>query len=67
MRDAGYRGLLYNMLQRRPDYRKEFEARQKVMSEAAPFQILGNQLRGAKIIRRYGTKTRRDSGSKMIR
>jgi hypothetical protein len=48
-RDAGYRALLYNLLKRRPDYKKVFEARQKTMSEAAFFQILDVQLKGAKI------------------
>lgn len=50
-RDAGYRALLHNLLRRRPDYKKEFDARQKAMSEAAFFQILDAQLEGAKINR----------------
>jgi SEC-C motif len=49
-RDAGYRALLYNLLQRKPDYKKEFEARQKIMSEAAFADILVAQLPGATIL-----------------
>ncbi|SER45831.1 SEC-C motif-containing protein [Halopseudomonas bauzanensis] len=48
-RDAGYRALLYNLLQRKPDYRKTFEDRQKQMSEAAFSDILAAQLPGAKV------------------
>ena len=48
-RDAGYRALLYNLLQRQPDYKKTFEDRQKNMSEAAFADILANQLPGATI------------------
>lgn len=48
-RDAGYRALLYNLLQRKPDYKKTFEKRQKAMSEAAFADILSAQLPGAKI------------------
>lgn len=48
-RDAGYRALLYNLCQRRPDYKKTFEYRQKVMSEAAFADILAAQLPGASI------------------
>ena len=48
-RDAGYRALLYTLLQRKPDYKKTFEARQKTMSEAAFADILAAQLPGAKI------------------
>lgn len=43
-RDAGYRALLYNLLQRKPDYKKTFENRQKTMSEAAFADILATQL-----------------------
>jgi hypothetical protein len=50
-RDAGYRALLYNLLQRKPDYRKTFEDRQKTMSEAAFADILTNQLPGATVFR----------------
>jgi len=50
-RDAGYRALLYNLLQRRPDYKKIFEARQKTMSEAAFADILAAQLPGATVFR----------------
>ncbi len=48
-RDAGYRALLYNLLQRKPDYRKTFEERQKRMSEAAFADILSAQLPGATV------------------
>ncbi|WP_321870972.1 YecA family protein [Paraburkholderia tropica] len=48
-RDAGYRALLYNLLQRKPDYKKIFEARQKTMSEAAFADILAAQLPCAKV------------------
>lgn len=49
IRDAGYRALLYNLCQRRPDYKKTFEYRQKMMSEAAFADILAAQLPGATI------------------
>ncbi|SOC13356.1 YecA family protein [Stappia indica] len=48
-RDAGYRALLYNLLQRKPGYKKTFEHRQKRMSEAAFADILAAQLPGAVI------------------
>lgn len=48
-RDAGYRALLYNLLQRKPDYKKTFEDRQKTMSEAAFADILAAQLPGASV------------------
>ncbi len=48
-RDAGYRVLLFNLLQRKPDYKKTFEDRQKTMSEAAFADILSAQLPGAKV------------------
>lgn len=48
-RDAGYRALLYNLLQRKPDYKKTFESRQKTMSEAAFADILAAQLPGATV------------------
>lgn len=50
-RDAGYRALLYNLLQRNPGYKKTFEDRQKAMSEAAFADILAAQLPGAKVFR----------------
>lgn len=50
-RDAGYRALLHNLLQRKPDYKKTFEERQKTMSEAAFADILAAQLPGAKVFR----------------
>lgn len=49
IRDAGYRALLYNLLQRKPDYKKTFEDRQKRMSEAAFADILAAQLPGATV------------------
>jgi hypothetical protein len=48
-RDAGYRALLHNLLQRKSDYKKTFEERQKAMSEAAFADILAAQLPGAKV------------------
>ncbi|MNZ25890.1 hypothetical protein D3C78_430660 [compost metagenome] len=48
-RDAGYRALLYNLLRRKPDYKKTFENRQKTMSEAAFPDILAAQLPGATV------------------
>ncbi|QKK20483.1 SEC-C metal-binding domain-containing protein [Rhizobium indicum] len=48
-RDAGYRALLYNLLQRKPGYKRTFEDRQKTMSEAAFADILSAQLPGAAI------------------
>lgn len=48
-RDAGYRALLYNLLQRKPGYKKSFNDRQKVMSEAAFADILAAQLPGATV------------------
>ena len=48
-RDAGYRALLYNLLQRKPGYKKTFEDRQKTMSEAAFADILAAQLPGAAV------------------
>ncbi len=47
--DAGYRALLYNLLQRKTTYKKTFEDRQKAMSEAAFADILTAQLPGATI------------------
>jgi hypothetical protein len=46
-RDAGYRSLLFNVLQKKPDYKELFKERQKVMSEAAFPEILAEQLAGA--------------------
>ena len=48
-RDAGYRALLFNLLQRKPDYKRSFEDRQKVMSEGAFSDILTDQLPGATV------------------
>jgi len=49
-RDAGYRALLYNLLQRKPDYKKTFEDRQKTMSETAFTDILAAQLPSATVL-----------------
>ncbi|MEI8397110.1 MAG: SEC-C metal-binding domain-containing protein [Rhodospirillaceae bacterium] len=49
-RDAGYRALLYNLLQRKPNYKKTFESRQKTMSEAAFADILAAQLPSATVL-----------------
>lgn len=49
-RDSGYRALLYNLLQRKPLYKKTFEYRQKKMSEAAFAVIFANQLPGATVL-----------------
>jgi hypothetical protein len=46
-RDAGYRPLLFNLLNRRPDYARTFKDRQKTMSEAAFADILSGQLPNA--------------------
>lgn len=60
-RDAGYRALLYNLLQRKPEYKKTFEKRQKSMSEAAFADVLADQLPSATVLREVYYK---DSGSK---
>jgi hypothetical protein len=49
IRDAGYRALLFNLLQRKPEYKKTFEDRQKTMSESAFADILSAQLPAATI------------------
>lgn len=49
-RDAGYRALLFNLLQRKPAYKAEFNERQKVMSEAAFADLLSAQLPGATVL-----------------
>jgi SEC-C motif len=46
-RDSGYRALLYNLLQRKPDYKKAFEDHQKTMSESAFADIMAAQLPSA--------------------
>ena len=48
-RDSGYRALLFNLLQKKPDYKKSFKDRQKIMSEAAFQNILTDQLPGATV------------------
>lgn len=60
-RDAGYRALLHNLLQRKPDYKKTFKDRQKTMSEAAFADILAAQLPGAIVFQEVYYK---DPGSK---
>lgn len=50
IRDAGYRALLFNLLQRKPAYKVEFNERQKVMSEAAFADILSSQLTDATVL-----------------
>ena len=49
VRDAGYRALLFNLLQRKSDYKTRFLERQKIMSEAAFPDILAQQLPEAKV------------------
>lgn len=44
IRDSGYRSLLFNLIQKKPDYKELFNERQKVMSEAAFPEILSTQL-----------------------
>lgn len=51
VRDSSYRALLWNLLERKPAYRKEFDARQKDMSETAFQTLLARQLDGAVIHR----------------
>jgi uncharacterized protein YchJ len=46
-RDSGYRSLLFNLVQKKPDYKELFNERQKAMSEAAFPEILSTQLTGA--------------------
>ncbi|MDN5130984.1 YecA family protein [Aliarcobacter butzleri] len=46
-RDSGYRSLLFNLVQKKPDYKELFNERQKAMSEAAFPEILSAQLTGA--------------------
>lgn len=48
-RDAGYRALLFSLLQRKPDYKVTFNQKQKIMSEAAFADILNCQLPGATV------------------
>jgi len=49
IRDAGYRSLLFKLLERKPDYKECFKERQKIMSEAAFLDILSDQLPGATV------------------
>ena len=48
-RDSAYRALLWNLLRRHPDYKRQFEARQKSMTEAAFFEIFSSQFEGATV------------------
>ncbi|CTQ47473.1 hypothetical protein [Roseibium aggregatum] len=48
-RDAGYRALLWNLLNRKPEYKKAFEDRQKALGEAAFADLLSSQLDGAAV------------------
>ncbi|MET4615625.1 hypothetical protein ABIA71_001188 [Stenotrophomonas sp. 2619] len=47
-RDASYRAILYNLLQREPAYREEFNSKQKDWSEAAFQGVFKRQLKDAK-------------------
>lgn len=51
IRDSSYRALLWNLLQRKPEYGREFEARQKEMGETAFQCVLAKQLDGATVHR----------------
>ncbi|MDA9489563.1 hypothetical protein XI08_10420 [Bradyrhizobium sp. CCBAU 11361] len=51
VRDSAYRALLWNLLQRRPEYKKVFETRQKDMGETAFQSVLAKQLDGAAVHR----------------
>jgi len=48
-RDAGYRAILFNLLQQNPSYKELFKERQKVMSEDAFPDILSEQLPNARV------------------
>ena len=50
IRDSGYRALLHNILKHKPDYKKTFEERQKLMTEAAFADILSAQLPDATVL-----------------
>lgn len=50
IRDAGYRSLLFNLLQHKPAYKTEFKKRQQAMSEAAFADILSTQLPSATVL-----------------
>ncbi len=49
VRDTGYRAILWNLLDRVPAYKDEFNRRQKEMSEAAFPRILSEQMAGARV------------------
>jgi len=49
VRDAGYRAILWNLLDRVSGYQEEFNRRQKEMSEAAFPRILSDELAGARV------------------
>ena len=55
-RDAGYRALLFNLLERKPEYMKTFKDRQKVMSESAFADILSDQLPDAQVFQGFYCK-----------
>ena len=50
IRDAGHRALLFNLLQRKPDYQLLFKEKQKNLTEKAFADILAEQLPDAKIL-----------------
>lgn len=50
-RDAGYRALLHRLRERRPDYRREMDDKQKVLTENAFDDIFRSQLDGAQVFR----------------
>jgi len=51
VRDSSYRAIQRGIIARRPDYREEWNRRQKELSESALPEIFGNQLSGARIDR----------------
>ncbi len=60
-RDAGYRALLHRLRERRRDYKKQFDDRQKDLTENAFHDLLKAQLDGAQVLREVyyrDTKTR---------
>ncbi len=48
-RDSAYRALLWNLLQRNPQYKNEFDTLQKEMSEEAFQRIFSEQLAGSTV------------------
>jgi hypothetical protein len=49
VRDSSYRAIQRGVIRRRPEYREEWNRRQKRLSESAFPEIFQNQLRGAQI------------------